>query len=117
VIVAAVIVSGLDVALIAPDEVRVDRPFLALAVISNAGPARLEEAQVRLAYDRQGLRSFTPAARRLGTVQPSRRRWALWLLEAKAPGDFVLVAHAEARDGATGDVVQAESRAVVVHAR
>lgn len=103
--------------LVAPGEVRAGRRFLALALVSHAGPAPLDDARVTLAYDRAGPRILTPAARHLGALRPGRWRWAVWALVAKAPGDYVLVARAEGRDRATGEPVAADSPAVLVHAR
>lgn len=104
-------------ALIVPGEVRAGRPFLAVALVSHAGPAPLDDARVTLAYDREGLRSLTRATRDLGALRPGRWRFAVWALVAKAPGDYVLVARAEGRDRSTGDAVAADSAAALVHVR
>lgn len=114
---ASVTVSGLQVTLFAPDQVRAGRPFLALALVSHAGPNVLEGAWVRLGYDHAGVRSLGPASRRLGTVHPHGWRWAIWVLKAEAPGQYVVVARVEARDRVTGELLFAESPATVIRVR
>ncbi len=114
VIAATVTVSGLEARLIAPREVAAGRPFLALALVRYAGPGVLEGVEVSLAYDRAGMRSLGPAERHLGTLHPGRWRWAVWALRAKAPGDYVLVAHVAGRDLRTGERVEADSAATLV---
>lgn len=117
VIVTQVTVSGLEVTLIAPREVRTGRPFAALAVVRHTGPGALEDAVATLGYDRAGMRNLTPAARHLGTLRPGRWRWVLWALRPKAPGEYALVAHVTGRERLTGAVVEADSPAVLVRVR
>lgn len=104
-------------ALFVPGDVRAGRPFLALALVSHAGPNALDDTRVSLDGDRGGIRSFGPAVRRLGTVHPQRWRWAIWVLTAKTPGEYVMVARVEGRDGVTGESLVAESPAAVIRAR
>lgn len=102
VIVTQVTVSGLEVTLIAPREVRTGRPFLALAVVRYAGPGALDDAEASLGYDRAGMRNLTPSMRHLGTLRPGRWRWAVWALRPAAPGHYALVAHVTGRESLAG---------------